>query len=67
MDWIDWKPRTFQILKWLFFALAALSFVGGFSAENLLDEASFVRAAIFFAIIAIFFHLEQHTSGKTDN
>jgi len=67
MDWIDWKPMTFQILKWLAFAIAALSFIGSFSAANVMDESSFVRAAIFFAIIAIFFHLEQHRSGKTDN
>jgi len=56
------KAMIFQILTWFAFAIAALSFVGAFDTENLLQEASFVRAAILFGIFAIFFHLEQHKS-----
>ena len=56
------KAMIFQILKWLAFALAALSWLMGVFAATLSSEAAIVTTAVFFVILAIFFHLEQHKS-----
>ena len=57
----------FRILKWIAFVLAALSWIAGVTSGDLSSEATVVTSAVFFVILAIFFHLEQHKSAKTDN
>ena len=52
----------FRMLKWLAFTLAALSWLAGVTSDSLSSEATVVTSAVFFVILAIFFHLEQHKS-----
>jgi len=56
------KAMIFKILKWIAFALSAITWIAGVTAGDVTSEATIVISAVFFIILAIFFHLEQHKS-----
>jgi len=57
------KYKIFQLFKWIAFVAAALfCFLGIYQTENDAHMAALHTTAIFFLLLAIFFHLEQHKS-----
>ena len=54
-----------QIIKWFAFLVSAgFCFLGIAETDNDAQMAALHTTAIFFMLVAIFFHLEQHKSSK---